>query len=113
MDHQLENLGPDRFQLICQALLVKEFPDVICYPVGMPDGGRDAVQNSVPNNKGTIVFQVKFSKSPDTVDRKWVLETARGEGEKVKRLRDKGASKTFLSPMSLGHRILKRELWIS
>ena len=44
MDYQLENLGDERFQQLCQALLVREFPDVQCFPVGMPDGGRDSIR---------------------------------------------------------------------
>ena len=42
MDYPLENLGPERFQQFCQALLAKEYPDMQCFPVAQPDGGRDA-----------------------------------------------------------------------
>jgi hypothetical protein len=37
MDHQLETLGPERFQQLCQALLVKEFPGVTL-PAGWTAG---------------------------------------------------------------------------
>ena len=47
MDYPLENLGPERFQQFCQALLVKEYPRVQCFPVAQPDGGRDAVSHYV------------------------------------------------------------------
>ena len=43
MDYPLENLGPERFQQLCQALLAREYPRVQCFPVAQPDGGRDAV----------------------------------------------------------------------
>lgn len=39
-----ERLGEKRFQQLCNALLVREFPDVMCFPVGQKDGGRDAVR---------------------------------------------------------------------
>ncbi len=43
MDYPLEYLGPERFQQFCQSLLVREHKDVQCFPVGQPDGGRDAI----------------------------------------------------------------------
>jgi hypothetical protein len=33
MDYPLENLGPERFQEFCQALLMKEHPSLQCFPV--------------------------------------------------------------------------------
>ena len=39
MDYPFENLDPERFQNLCQALLTKEFPHVQCFPVAQPDGG--------------------------------------------------------------------------
>lgn len=95
MTHQLESLGPERFQQLCQALMVSEYPSVVCYPVGQPDGGRDAVQRAFNEPSGRlIVFQVKYSRnSISGADvRDWVLEAARGEVEKVKRLIERGAT---------------------
>ena len=43
MDYPFENLDPERFQQFCQALLTKEFPNIQCFPVAQPDGGRDAL----------------------------------------------------------------------
>lgn len=43
MDYLYENLGEDRFQELCQSLLIREFPNVQCFPIRQPDGGRDAV----------------------------------------------------------------------
>jgi len=90
MDHPLENLGPERFQQLCQALLVSEFPGVTCFPVGMPDGGRDATTRV--DSESLIVFQVKFAKAPDADSREWVLNVADGELEKVERLKTRGAT---------------------
>ena len=75
MDHQLENLGPERFQQLSQALLVKEFPGIICLPVGQPDGGRDALRyvTNVADPRFTV-YQVKYSRTPRDGGnaRKWV-----------------------------------------
>lgn len=43
MDYLFENLGPERFQHLSQALLAREHRDVQCFPVAQPDGGRDAI----------------------------------------------------------------------
>ena len=37
-----EQLDDESFQHLSQSLLVKEFPGLQCFPVGQPDGGRDA-----------------------------------------------------------------------
>ena len=99
MDHALENLGPERFQHLCQALLVKEFPNVICLPIGQPDGGRDALQHILDGGEHTLtVFQVKYARQPparkDTQN--WVLDAVDGEVEKVKRLKERGAKNYVL-----------------
>jgi hypothetical protein len=95
MDHQLENLGPERFQQLSQALLVKEFPGIICLPVGQPDGGRDALRyvTNVADPRFTV-YQVKYSRTPRDGGnaRKWVLETSDNEVEKIGRLIEKGAN---------------------
>jgi hypothetical protein len=98
MDHSLENLGPERFQQLCQALLVKEFPGVICLPVGQPDGGRDALlRNGRHDDQALTVYQVKFARqAPSGADaRKWVLDAVDGELEKVNRLVERGANQYF------------------
>ncbi len=98
MDHQLENLGPERFQQLVQALLVSELPSVTCFPVAQPDGGRDAVQSLSKFDRSETqfaVFQVKYSRAPSEVDDvvKWVLDRGAGELEKVRKLIDLGARK--------------------
>lgn len=64
MDYLYENLGDERFQELCQALLVKELPHVQCFPIGQPDGGRDAIAYFALNKGETAfsVFQVKYMK---------------------------------------------------
>src|ERR1700730_1847868 len=97
MDHPLENLGPERFQQLCQALLVKEYPGTNCLPVAQPDGGRDAVLYSQESSSVTYftAYQVKFSRNPLQGEeaRKWILDTAEGEIQKVKKLIQRGANR--------------------
>lgn len=96
MDYHFEALGDERFQKLCQALLVAQFPKVICYPVGMPDGGRDAALAGASGKK-VVVFQVKFVRDPSTREsRDAVVEAIRTEAEKVQRLKDRGASEYYL-----------------
>ena len=100
MDYQLENLGDERFQELCQALLVREFPDVQCFPVGMPDGGRDAVRwfYVTRGEKAFSVFQVKYVRKPLAEDdpHKWLEKTLEGEVEKIRTLVPKGAKSYYL-----------------
>jgi len=96
MDHPLENLGPEHFQQLCQALLVQEFPGTNCLPVGQPDGGRDAMRYlDDANSSEFAVFQVKYSRNAacGADARGWVLEAVLGEVEKVKRLVERGANR--------------------
>ncbi len=99
MDYQLENLGPERFQEVCQAILAKAFPNTQCFPVGQRDGGRDAL--SFYLNQGTtdfVVFQVKFARKPlaERNSHKWLLDIIREEAPKLMKLIPKGAKKYFL-----------------
>lgn len=96
MDHPLENLGPERFQQLCQALFVKEYPGVVCLPVGQPDGGRDALQHAFDKQEQRFtVIQVKFSKHQllERDKREWVLASATNEIDKVNALKAKGAER--------------------
>jgi hypothetical protein len=82
LDHVFENLGPDRFQQLVQALLISVNPRTVCFPIGQPDGGRDALlPTGLDAGKDEfIVFQVKFSRHPATIENvsKWLLEKAEG-----------------------------------
>ena len=89
MDYPLENLNPEKFQLFCQALLVREHPGVQCFPVAQPDGGRDATQIYFPSERGKefAMFQVKYVRNPrvETDPHKWLLEVVQLEAPKVKK----------------------------
>ncbi|MEU2356546.1 hypothetical protein ABZ599_26840 [Streptomyces misionensis] len=95
MDYHYESLLDERFQMLCQSLLVREYPGMQCYPVGMPDGGRDA---TAPEAGGKIVFQVKYARNPAGVadPLKWITDAIDGEVEKVKRLAERGATSFVL-----------------
>lgn len=100
MDYQFENLDPDQFQQMCQALLTKEYPHVQCFPIRQPDGGRDAVvyYHRRQTTKEFIVFQVKFVLKPlsMTDPHQWLTEIISGEAPKVKQLIPKGAEAYYL-----------------
>jgi hypothetical protein len=100
MDYELENLGPERFQQFCQSLLVSELPHMTCFPIGQPDGGRDALR-ALPNEGDAasfVIYQIKFSRNPSTIPdvRKWLRERTAAEQDKVKRLIERGAKQYVL-----------------
>lgn len=94
MHHALENLDPERFQQLCQALLVAAFPKATMLPVGQPDGGRDAVQYDATDRSGFKVFQIKFSREAKDGKsaREWASHISDSEIEKAKRLVEQGAN---------------------
>lgn len=94
MDYNYEALDDKRFQKLCQALIVAQFPDAQCLPVGEADGGRDAlVLREYSGNKDTHVFQVKFSQNPDNPRaRNAISNLVKSEQENVKRLIADGVS---------------------
>lgn len=93
MQYDYERFTPDRFQEFCQALLVKEFDSVQCFPVGQGDGGRDALGSSPTD--GTIVFQVKFKRDRQKGDDPFALIKSSIDKElpKIKRLVARGAQR--------------------
>ena len=98
MNYQLENLGPERFQLLVQSLVVSAFPDAQCLPVAQPDGGRDALIWSSREAQPEVVFQVKFVRSPETIEspKDWLLRTINPELPKIEILVAKGAKQYIL-----------------
>lgn len=98
MSYLLEQLGDERFQKLCQALLVSIYPDVQCFPVGQPDGGRDAqVRKKGKQGAESIIFQVKYSKDPLAKSSREIVEQVIGsEKDKVERLIEKGATSYHL-----------------
>lgn len=89
-----EDLGPERFQELCQVLILQRFPRAQCMPIGMADGGRDAVVSR--RGKDVTVFQVKFRrKTPlaktnyqDYLD--WLQEAVERELPTILRLASTG-----------------------
>jgi hypothetical protein len=99
MDYPFESLGPETFQQFCQSLISKTFPDVICLPVGQPDGGRDAfLYMEEERNPKLVLFQVKFARRPLAEDspHNWLINILQEEAPKVKALLPRGASKYYL-----------------
>jgi len=103
--YHYEALGDERFQQLCQALIVADFPEAQCLPVGQPDGGRDAywirhalTSSSAGNRRELVVFQVKFAKTgSDTRDaREMIKAVVRSERPKIKRLIRAGLQRYYL-----------------
>jgi hypothetical protein len=97
MTYDYESLLEQHFQMLIQALLVKSYPDLQCYPVGMPDGGRDGSAKN-PLAPGSIIFQVKFARDPNAIvdKHKWLVKAINGELEKIRKLAARGASSYVL-----------------
>ena len=82
--YDYEQLNGESFQQLSQSLLVKEFPGLQCFPVGQPDGGRDAIFRHLETASDTTrftLFQVKFARrelNPSEA-RDWLLRTLRQE----------------------------------
>ena len=99
--HPYEQLNGESFQQLCQSLLVRAYPELQCFPVGQPDGGRDAIAR-LSSAKSTarefILFQVKFSKRQrtDTDARDWLTATLKTELPKVEKQIGEGARKFIL-----------------
>jgi hypothetical protein len=100
VQHDFEQLDARSFQQFCQALLVLEHPDLVCLPVGMPDGGRDAFveRHKDKNDGGILVFQVKFVEHPGFIEdpRAWVREILMAEKRKIDGLVQRGADRYVL-----------------
>jgi len=102
MDYPFENLGPERFQQFAQALIAQQFPDVQCFPVGQPDGGRDAIhylsQVSASGAQAFVMYQVKFVRQPQKVEGPvdWLREKIQGEAPKVQAQVGRGVAKYVL-----------------
>jgi len=90
LDYRYENLDPERFQELCQSLLLRQFPNLQCFPVAQPDGGRDATtaKDNIPN---AIIFQVKFRRSGEADSEDWLRKTVEAELPSIRRLVDRGA----------------------
>jgi NACHT domain len=100
MQYLYENLGENGFQELCQAILIREFPNVQCFPIRQPDGGRDAIayHETSAGNRPFTVFQVKFAQKPlsEKDAHKWLLDVLEPELRKIERLIPKGAKSYYL-----------------
>lgn len=104
MDYQLEQLGDEKFQELAQALILKEFPNSQAFPVGQPDGGRDALtylyQREIVKREqpSFIMFQVKFVRNPFKADNPhdWLISVIKSEEEKLHRQIARGARQFIL-----------------
>src|SRR5574341_743831 len=95
MTYNFETLTPERFQQLCQALLASTFPNLQCLPVAQPDGGRDAylrLASLKMENRPIAVFQVKFSRTPESQsdERAFIKEIVKLETAKIARLVQNG-----------------------
>ena len=99
--YQYEQLDDESFQQLSQSLLLKSFPGLQCFPVGQPDGGRDAIVRrfgSPPDTSKFVLCQVKFSRhklSPSEA-LKWLKNTLRDELPKIQRQISEGAERFVL-----------------
>src|SRR5690242_3138686 len=95
-----EDLGPERFQELSQSLIVQQFPRAQCMPIGMPDGGRDAVVSH--RAADTLVFQVKYSRKTPLAEAtyqdylSWLQDTVASELPNMRRLIRKGVKHYIL-----------------
>ncbi len=91
--HPFEQLGPEEFQNLVQALLLDEYPDLQCFPVAQPDGGRDGLAGRL--GESTTVLQVKFTRQPERVGdvADSTIRQLKGEVEKVDALAKIGVSR--------------------
>ncbi|MFD5912611.1 NACHT domain-containing protein [Streptomyces massasporeus] len=96
-----EQLDGRRFQLLAQSLFTAEHPNVQCFPLSGPDGGRDAVGMSLRTTSRSLkdghVYQVKFREQnpvgvPTTDDLyRWVIGNLKSELPNVRKLAKRGA----------------------
>ncbi len=94
MDYNLESLGDERFQKLCQAILASTYPNVQCTPVSQPDGGRDGFAR---HETGFIVFQVKYSRDPSSRSERDAIESLIvSEKPKIDALIKRGATSYIL-----------------
>lgn len=97
LGYLFENSDPERFQRLCQSLLLPEFPGLQCFPVGQPDGGRDAVHPET----GTIV-QVKFKRKHEDESADWLITALKNELPKILELVSKGAKRYLIVTNAAG-----------
>lgn len=97
MGYLYENSNDERFQQLCQSLFLIDFPNLQCFPVGQPDGGRDGL------DPGTdTVLQIKFKKSDESENADWLIAALEKEKDKIVRLIAKGAKSYIIATNARG-----------
>lgn len=103
MGYLYEQLGDQRFQELCQAILVQEYRDLQCFPVGQPDGGRDGLSLRGDADSGPVtVLQVKYRKDGEQESAEWMIKALEGEREKIERLAAGGAERYLMITNAAG-----------
>ena len=99
MAYNFEELGDERFQHLCQAVLARCFPEIQCLPVGQPDGGRDAFVRRLTRTRiaDSLIFQVKFVRDSNSRDARDLIETViSSEKKKINQLIRRDATSYYL-----------------
>lgn len=87
-----ERLGDQRFQQLCSAVLAHLHPDVTCFPVGQPDGGRDARRRTRTAldgrgpSAGQMIYQVKWTGRDVPQPVAWLDAAIKQEAANITRL---------------------------
>lgn len=94
--YHYEQSDPERFQELCQSLVLDEYPDLVCFPVGQKDGGRDGWSEGA--SSGRTVLQVKFKRHDEPTDdvAEWMIKALELELPKVRKLVDLGAERYLM-----------------
>ncbi|MDV6211875.1 hypothetical protein R3Q08_26795 [Rhodococcus erythropolis] len=97
MGYLYENSNPERFQHFCQSLITLSLPELQCFPIGQPDGGRDGWDSNTKT-----VLQVKFKRADDDESVEWMLKTLEKELPKIRQLADRGAENYIMATNARG-----------
>lgn len=88
-----ERLDSGTFQRLIAALLAHKYDQVTSYPIGQKDGGRDVARKV---DEGTIVYQVKWTKTPVKNPVSWLDAAIKHEADNITRLVKAGAQRYIL-----------------
>lgn len=97
MGFNYENTTPDRFQHLCQSLLIDDYPALQCFPVGQRDGGRDGLDVD-----RQVVLQVKFKRKDEEENSEWLISALEIEKPKIQKLISRGAKKYLVATNARG-----------
>jgi hypothetical protein len=96
MSYMYEQLGAERFQEFCQALLLREYPHLHSLPVGQPDGGRDALSLPDATDSNLTIIQVKFRRQDENPSADWMISALTAELPKIQNLAARGATQYIM-----------------